>query len=53
MPRKKTDAEFKKQVYELVKDEYTVTGTYVGANSKVEFTHNVCGNVFMMVASNF
>lgn len=53
MPRKKTDAEFKKQVYELVKDEYTVTGTYIGANSKVEFTHNTCGNVFMMVASNF
>ena len=46
MPRKKTDAEFKKEVYDLVNDEYTFLDHYVNARTKLRVKHNKCGNIY-------
>lgn len=53
MPRKKTNEEFKNEVYNLVGNEYTVIGSYSGANEKVKIKHNKCGETFSMTAHNF
>ena len=46
MPIKKTDAEFKKEVYDLVKDEYTFLDHYVNVRTKIRVKHNKCGNIY-------
>lgn len=53
MPRKKTNKEFKQEVYNLVGNEYTVIGTYSGSHNKVRIKHNKCGEIFNMAAGNF
>lgn len=53
MTRKKTDAEFKKEVYDLVGNEYTFLDAYVNANTKVKVRHNKCGNVYDARPSGF
>ena len=51
--RRKTTEQFKKEVYDLVGDEYEVIDEYTGALSKITFKHNKCGKTFEMVATNF
>lgn len=46
MVRKKTDAEFKKEVHDLVGDEYTFLEPYVNAHTKLRVKHAKCGNVY-------
>lgn len=46
MSKKLTQEEFEKRVYELHGDEYTVIGTYMGADKPIEIRHNVCGCEF-------
>ncbi|MFW6377588.1 MAG: hypothetical protein ACOCZ5_02975, partial [bacterium] len=42
--KKKTTEEFKKEVYDLVGDEYTVIGKYINAREKIEMRHEDCGS---------
>lgn len=53
MPRLKTDAEFKKEVYDLVGNEYTFLDSYVTARTKIRVKHNKCGNVYEVDPSHF
>lgn len=53
MPRKKTDAEFRKEVFELVGDEYTVLDKYVDSQTKIRMKHNKCGNIWLVGPSHF
>ena len=50
---KKTTEQFKKEVFELVGDEYEVMGEYKGTHKKIKLKHNVCGKTFYMVAKAF
>lgn len=51
--KKKTTSEFKKQVYNLVKDDYEVLGEYKGAKTKLLMRHNCCGFEYMVTPTNF
>ena len=44
MSKKKTNEEFKKEVYDLVENEYTFLEKYINANTKIECIHNECGH---------
>jgi len=50
---KKSTEEFKKEVYDLVGDEYTVLGNYINNNTKIEILHNKCGNICNILPKNF
>lgn len=50
---KKTDKEFKQEVYDLVGNEYTFLEPYVNAYTKIRVKHNKCGNVYKVTPSNF
>lgn len=50
---KKTDAEFKQQVYDLVNNEYMFIDSYQGANNKIKVKHNKCGHIYEVTPSNF
>lgn len=50
---KKTDEQFKKEVFDLVGNEYTVVGEYINAKTKINIKHNICGTIFNMVPANF
>lgn len=49
----KTTEKFKREVFDLVGDEYEVIGEYCGANSKIKMRHNKCGRIFEPFASGF
>ena len=53
MPRKKTDAEFRKEVFELVGDEYTVIDKYINTKTKIRIKHNKCGTVYYAWPTTF
>lgn len=44
---------FKREVYDLVGDEYEVLGEYVNTHTKIKLKHNLCGNEFEMTPHNF
>mgnify|MGYP005756758865 CR=1 FL=1 len=50
---RKTNEEFKKEVYELVGDEYSIRSKYINNKTKMEFKHNICGHKFLMTPHNF
>ena len=50
---KRTDAEFKQEVYNLVGNEYTFLDTYVNATTKLKVNHNKCGKIYNVLPSNF
>ena len=50
---KKTDEQFKKEVYDLVKDEYTVLGKYINSQTKIKIRHDKCGNIVNIKPSAF
>jgi uncharacterized protein with PIN domain len=50
---KKTDEQFKKEVYNLVGDEYTFLDTYTNSATKLRVKHNVCGNVYSVRPTDF
>lgn len=49
----KTTDEFKNEVYNLVKDEYTVLGEYTGARNSTLMRHNTCGNKYFVTPDSF
>lgn len=44
---------FKKRIYNLVKDEYSVTGKYKSTNTNIDIKHNKCGYTWSVRPSNF
>ena len=51
---KKTTKEFIKQVNEITnQNEFTVTGTYTNAKTKIGITHNICGKSFLVIPNEF
>lgn len=44
---------FKKRVFELVGEEYTVLGEYINNSTKIKIKHNICGNIFEMKPNSF
>lgn len=51
--KKKTHEEFVKEVYDLVGDEYSVLGEYIGANTHILMKHNTCNHEWDIKPSNF
>jgi len=50
---KKTTEEFKKEVYDLVGDEYKVLGKYKNTNTKIKIKHNKCGHIYEVKPYSF
>lgn len=53
MTRKKTDKEFKKQVYDLVGNEYIFLDDYINSSTKIQVKHNKCGKVYQVTPNAF
>ena len=53
MTKRKTDEEFKQEIYSLVKDEYVFLEPYQGALNKIKVKHNTCGNVYDVMPNKF
>lgn len=53
IPKRKSDSEFKREVYSLVGDDYKVLTPYKASQQKVEIKHVLCGNTFSMVPQAF
>ncbi|MEH7223217.1 hypothetical protein V7112_05320 [Bacillus sp. JJ1566] len=51
--QKKTTAEFKKEVYCLVGEEYEVLGEYLNTNTPIDIKHVKCGKVYSVTPANF
>jgi len=50
---KKTTKQFKKEVYDLVKDEYKVLGTYTTALKRIKIRHETCKHEYHVKPNNF
>ena len=50
---KKTDEDFKQEVYDLVGDEYTFLDKYVNARTKLRVRHNECGSIYKVRPDDF
>lgn len=46
---KKTNEQFKKELYDLYGDEYIALGEYNGAEGKIKVKHNKCGTIYETV----
>ena len=53
MTKRKTDEEFRQEVYDLVGSEYTFLDTYQGALTKIRVKHIGCGNTYKVTPANF
>jgi very-short-patch-repair endonuclease len=49
----RTQDEFVKIINDLVNDEYTVLGTYVNSETKINIRHNLCGHEYEVKPGNF
>lgn len=50
---KKTDKQFKQEVFKLVGNEYTFLDPYVSRTTKIRVKHNKCGNVYSVAPGTF
>ena len=50
---KSTTEKFKKEVYDLVGNEYTVLGIYKNNNTDIDVKHNVCGTIYPIIPASF
>ena len=50
---KKTTEQYKKDVYNLVSDEYEVLGEYINSKTKIKIKHKVCEYVYNATPNNF
>lgn len=53
MTKKKADSEFKAQVEQIAKGEYSFLDAYKDARTKITCCHNKCGNVWEISPDNF
>lgn len=53
MAKRKTDEEFKKEVYDLVEDDYTFLDSYANSKTKLRVRHNKCNNIYEVTPSHF
>lgn len=53
MAKKKTNEQFKKEVYDLAGDEYTFLEPYQGSSKKIRVKHNKCGYEYSVAPHNF
>lgn len=51
--KKKTNAEFLSEVYELVGNDYVFNEEYLTAVKKVSVTHKTCGNTYEVAPNTF
>lgn len=51
--KKKTTEQFMKEVYLLVKDEYTILGEYINSHTKIKMKHEKCGHIWNIAPSHF
>lgn len=51
--RLKTTNDFRREVYALTGNEYSVLGEYIGNKKHVLMKHNVCNNVWNVTPTNF
>jgi hypothetical protein len=49
----KTTEQFKKEVFDLVGDEYIVIGSYINKNEKIKMLHSVCGTEYDVSLNHF
>lgn len=49
----KTNEMFKKEMYDLVEEEYDLIGEYKTKRHKIEFKHNICNTVFKQYPETF
>jgi hypothetical protein len=45
--------EFKKRVFSLTGEEYSVLGKYVNNKTKIQMKHNLCGNIYEVQPKDF
>lgn len=50
---KKTDAQFKQEVFDLVGDEYAFLDSYIDNKTKIRVRHNKCGHVYEVRPRDF
>lgn len=50
---KKNTTTIKKEIFELVGDEYELLDEYINTNTPILFKHNICGNIFKMSPKAF
>ena len=53
MAKRKTDEQFKKEIFDLVRNEYTFLDPYVNTHTKLRVKHNKCGNVYSVRPIDF
>lgn len=51
--KRKTDEQFKKEIFYLVGNEYTFLDPYVNTHTELRVKHNKCGNVYKVQPSHF
>lgn len=51
--RTKSHEVFKREVYELVGDEYSVISQYINSETKLEIRHNTCKHIYSVKPNNF
>jgi len=51
--RNRTTDTFKKEIKELVNDEYNVLSEYVNSETNIKMKHNICGNIYEVKPYNF
>ena len=50
---RKSDSQFKKEVFDLVGDEYIILGTYESKSNKILMKHNNCGHIYENTPNSF
>lgn len=53
LKRRKTNYEFKQEVFNLVGNEYKVLEKYITCDRKIKFLHSICGSSFKMTPNSF
>jgi len=53
MPKKKTNEEFQKTIFELVKNDYIFNEPYINMKTKLNVTHKSCGNSYEVTPDEF
>ena len=50
---RKTSSIYKKEIYNLVKDEYSLVGEYINAKTRVTIRHNNCNKIYTIFPQKF